>query len=211
MPIDRETLRQLSHLVRPLATRVANSLARGVVHLVDDSKKMQRVQLGVLADEDVEGDTGAEHFQPYGFTSVPLPKDSSGAPEPVVAFPNGDRGHPLVVVIADRRYRPTSSPAGEVVLYTDEGDTIRLGRSHVITIATSGTIKLGSSSAADKAIKGSTRDTAEQTFLAALNTYVLAVKTIADPTNAFTPAFTAAITAFKSAITAALSSKVKLE
>jgi phage gp45-like len=73
---------------------------------------MQLVQLGVLAGETVEGDTGAEHFQPYGFASVPL----AGA-EAVVVFPNGDRSHPLVTAVSDRRYRPTGGDPGQITIH----------------------------------------------------------------------------------------------
>lgn len=118
MAIDRDTLRQLDHLLRPLRTRLANAVARAVVKLVSDVTKMQELQVGVLDGETVEG---AEHFQPYGFSSVPL----AGA-EGVALFPNGDRGHPLVVAVADRRYRPTGGEAGEVTVYSKTGARVRL-------------------------------------------------------------------------------------
>jgi len=111
MPIDRETLDQLRHLLRPLVTRIANLEARGVVQLVDDSTKMQLLQLGVLDGETVDE---AEHYQPYGLSSVPLP----GA-EAAIMFPNGDRSHPIVVSVPDRRHRPTGGEPGEVTLYTN--------------------------------------------------------------------------------------------
>lgn len=118
MALDRDTLRQLDHLLRPLRTRLANAVARAVVKLVSDGTKMQGLQVGVLDGETVEG---AEHFQPYGFSSVPL----AGA-EGIALFPNGDRGHPLVVAVADRRYRPTGGEAGEVTVYSETGARVRL-------------------------------------------------------------------------------------
>lgn len=111
MASDRSTLVQLRHALRPLATRVANAVARAVVQLVDDGKKLQVLQVGVRAEEDVDD---AEHHQPYGFSSVPL----EGA-EAVVVFPNGDRAHALVVAVSDRRYRPTGGQPGEVTLYNN--------------------------------------------------------------------------------------------
>lgn len=116
--MDRNMLSQLQHMLRPLATRIANTIARGVVQLVDDDKKLQLLQVGVLADED--GDD-AEHHQPYGFSSVPL----AGA-EAVVVYPNGDRSHPLVVTVSDRRYRPTGGEPGEVTVYHHGGAKITL-------------------------------------------------------------------------------------
>lgn len=201
--IDKATLDQLAHLLRPLINRTANITARSVVQLVDDGKNLQILQLGVLDEETVED---AENHQPYGFSAVPL----EGA-EAIALFPNGDRGHPLVVAVSDRRYRPTGGQKGEVLLYTDEGDIIRLGRGHVVSIETTGEVRLGSSSAAQGAIKGTERNTAEQDFLTAMDTFVTA---IVDPTGAPSAAkvaFKAAITAFKSAAAAAVSVKVKLE
>lgn len=124
MPLDPATIEQIRHLVRPIATRTANTVARAVVQLVDDSTKMQGLQVSLLAGE-VRG--GAEHFLPYGFSCVPL----AGA-EGVALFPNGDRSHPIILA-TDRRYRPTNRPGGDVTMYhhtgamvtfTEDGDII---------------------------------------------------------------------------------------
>jgi phage gp45-like len=109
MGLDRDTLQQLKNLLRPLASRVANTAARAVVQLVNDATGLQLLQLGVLAGETIDD---AEHHQPYGFASVPL----AGA-EAVVVFPNGDRSHPLVTAVSDRRYRPTGGEPGQITLY----------------------------------------------------------------------------------------------
>jgi phage baseplate assembly protein V len=105
----------------PLSVRTANMISRAVIQLVDDSKMMQLVQIGVLDEEDVEGDGGAEHFQPYGFGSVPLP----GA-EAILLCPNGDRSHPLVIATADRRWRPVDGEAGDVFMWHKAGAVIRM-------------------------------------------------------------------------------------
>lgn len=119
MGISRQLMQELRDLLRPMQTRLANTVARGIVKLVADSKKLQELQLGVLSGETVDD---AERFQQYGFTSVPL----SGA-EAVVIFPNGDRAHALVVAVDDRRYRPTGLPPGTVCLYAPAGKEVRLG------------------------------------------------------------------------------------
>ena len=136
----RELLDAVARATEPLKTRLANSIARAVISRVDDSTKIQMVQLGVLAGETIDD---GEHFQGYGFSSFPHP----GA-EAVVVFPDGDRGHPLVIGVDDRRYRPTNGTAGEVVMYTDEGDEIRLGRGNIATMK-SNDIRLGSSAASE--------------------------------------------------------------
>lgn len=209
MGIDKETLRQVREMVRPLANRVANSVARAVVHLVSDTKKLQLMQAGALAGETIDE---VEHHQPYGFSSVPL-----GGAEAILVFPNGDRAHAIAVAVSDRRYRPTGGQAGEVCLYTDEGDVIRLGRGHIMSLETSGsvtlaagTVKLGSAAAIDGAIKGTSRNTAEQVFLTAMGVFATAVGGLPGMSGAATT-FGTAITAFATAAGAAVSTKVKLE
>lgn len=118
MGISRDVLEQLNHLLRPVKARIANSIARAVVQAADDSTKLQLLQLGVLAGEVVDD---GERFGQYGFFSVPL----AGA-EAVVVFPNGDRGHPLVIATDDRRYRPKGSQPGEAGIYNHTGAIVRM-------------------------------------------------------------------------------------
>lgn len=198
--LTRELLTQLGHVMRPVRTQLANVAARAVIQLVNDSGSRQVVQIG--APETIPD---AEHFQPYGFFSIPFP----GAVG-IAVFPAGDRSHPLVFAVADRRHRAIGGQPGECGLRTDEGDEIRLARGHSMVFATSGTIKQGSASAAQKAVLGTQRDTAEQTFLTALAAFVTALGGLPGMSG---PAatFQAAITTFASAVTAALSAKVTLE
>jgi phage baseplate assembly protein V len=100
--------------------RIHNMIARGVIRRVDSSRKMQALQIELLADEVQDG---AEHFEPYGFTSAPI----EGA-ECVAIFPAGIRSHALVIVAADRRYRLTMLAAGEVALHDDQGQIVHLKR-----------------------------------------------------------------------------------
>lgn len=172
--IDRDLARQVAHMMRPLAARITNTGGRGVVTLVDDSEGVQRLQVKCNLEEVLEGTDGCEHLQPYGFFSVPLP----GA-QAAILFLNGDRSHPIVVVAADGRYRAKGGQPGEAGLRTDEGDEIRLGRGHVVTI-TSNTIKLGSSSAAGDVVVQAAL-TGAQGFMAALDTAITAT---GSPANA---------------------------
>jgi phage gp45-like len=107
------TLEDLSRWIAPLKNRVANMIARAVVSVVDDSKKIQIVQLDLL-----EGETRSEieRLQEYGFTSNPRP----GA-EAAVIFVGGRRDHGLCVAVDDRRYRVKDLGAGEVAVYNDTG------------------------------------------------------------------------------------------
>lgn len=202
------TIDAISKLLAPLRARIANLVARAVVQLVDDGGKLQLVQLGVLADETR---SGLERFQQYGLTSVPLP----GA-EAVVLFVGGRRDHGLVVAVDDRRYRLVGLEAGEVALYTDEGDRIHLKRGGVIEVVAAAKVVVDAPAvelaqpASDAAIRGTAYASAQATFLAALDAYATAIKSIADPSNAATPALLTAIASFTTATSGSLSTKVKV-
>jgi phage baseplate assembly protein V len=125
--------------LRPLRNQLTNLVARAVVSLADDSLKMQLLQLTIG-----EGETrdGAERFQQYGLTSVPL----EGA-EAVVLSVGGRRDHLLVVAVDDRRHRLKDLVAGEVALYTDEGAKVHLKRGRIVVEDSE--IRLGSDSASN--------------------------------------------------------------
>lgn len=120
----------LDRLLRPLKTRIANLVSRAVVQLVDDSQRMQLLQLGVLDDESRED---VERFQNYGFTSVPR----DGA-EAVVLFVGGKREHGLAIAVDDRRYRITNLNPGEVAVYSDAGSSVVFKASGNIEITAAG-------------------------------------------------------------------------
>lgn len=119
-------IRAMEQLLRPLRTRILNLVARAVVQLVADDGGLQIVQLGVL---DTETRDGCERMQEYGLTSRPHP----GA-EAAVMFVGGRRDHGLVVAVDDRRYRLKSLQEGEVALYTDEGDHVKLSRGRIVEV-----------------------------------------------------------------------------
>lgn len=128
----------LVKFLAPLRRRVAHIVERAVVHLVNDALKMQGLQIGVLADEELDR---VERFQEYGFTSHPHP----GAEAIVVAL-GGTRNRAVVVAVDDRRYRLVGLAAGEVALYSDEGDKIVLKRGNVIEITAATKVQLATPS-----------------------------------------------------------------
>ncbi len=124
----------IQKLLAPIRRRITGLVSRAVVSLVNDSLKLQGVQLQVLADETLDG---VERFQEYGFTSVPL----AGA-EAILMCVGGNRDHPLIVAIDDRRYRKKDMQPGEVALYTDEGDVIHFKRGRTIEITAGTKVKV---------------------------------------------------------------------
>lgn len=125
--ISRELLEQIGrHLIRPLKMRMSNMIARAVVSGINDAKKLQLLQIGVEHGVDLDD---AERFQDYGFTSVP----EVGA-EAVAVFPNGDRGHAIIVKVDDRRYRLKGLLSGEVAIYHKDGAMVKLNAAGDIII-----------------------------------------------------------------------------
>jgi len=109
-------------------TMLTRMIARGTVALASAGSMLQTLQMRLTAGE-VKDDL--EHFEPYGYTSHPLP----GA-EGVALFLGGDRSHGVVVCVADRRFRLKELQPGEVALYTDEGDTFVFKRGRVVELQT---------------------------------------------------------------------------
>ncbi|RQO63114.1 phage baseplate assembly protein V [Paucibacter sp. KBW04] len=119
-------MQAFQRMLRPLTQRIQLMVGRAVLQLVDDSTKLQSVQIMLLADELRDQ---VERFQNYGFTSVPLP----GA-EAVAVAVAGNRDHALVIAVDDRRYRLKGLASGEVAIYTDEGDKVHIKRGGTIEV-----------------------------------------------------------------------------
>src|SRR5262245_29016778 len=117
----------MSAVLQELGRRVSMLVTRGRLALVDDAKKMQQLQIELLADETKDN---VERFQQYGLTSHPL----EGA-EVLSVFLAGGRDHALVVAVDDRRHRLTKLEPGDVALYTDEKTRIVLTREQTIKLA----------------------------------------------------------------------------
>lgn len=126
--MNREIMRFIERQFARQARKMRNIVARGVVALVQDGLKMQGIQIKLLDGELIDG---AEHPQPYGFSSHAHP----GA-EVFVAFCGADGAHPLVLCVDDRRYRFKGDQPGEVRMYSDEGDYIHFSRGNIVEIKT---------------------------------------------------------------------------
>ena len=122
--MSNQILREVASMLSPLARRVNNMVARGVVLASKASGKLQTLQIGLLASEAKDD---VEHFEPYGFTSRPKP----GA-EHVTVFLDGDRSHGITLVVADRRYRLTGLAEGEAALHDDQGQKVHITRDGIV-------------------------------------------------------------------------------
>lgn len=113
----------LQRFMKPIESRVRLMVGRAIVRLVDDATKAQSVQIELLEGEVQDA---VERYQDYGFTSVPHP----GA-EAVAVAVGGLRSHMIVIKVEDRRYRLTGMEQGEVALFDDLGQMVKLGRERI--------------------------------------------------------------------------------
>ena len=112
--------RTVIKLIQPWVRSMRTMVSRAVVRLVNDAGGVQLIQL-----EGFEGEIlgNVERHQEYGFTSKPFP----GAGVVIVAV-GGDRSHSLIVACGDRNHRLKNLNDGEVALYDDQDQVIKLGR-----------------------------------------------------------------------------------
>ena len=119
--------------LRPTTNKLKLLLGRAIVRLIDDSAKLQTVQVEALRGEVLDG---IERFQQYGFTAHP----HANAEAIVLSF-GGIRQHSIVIAVDDFRHRLTDLEEGEVALYTDldsdAGQRIVLKRDGSIEILSS--------------------------------------------------------------------------
>jgi phage baseplate assembly protein V len=115
-------------LTAPLRRRIKVLFTRALGSLVDPTTLMQTLQVEALAGEVLDG---VEHFEPYGFTSNPLPGF-----EALLAALGGDRAHTVCIVAADRRNRITDLASGESALYDDQGQKVHLQRAGILVVTT---------------------------------------------------------------------------
>ncbi|EOB9961361.1 phage baseplate assembly protein V [Escherichia coli] len=115
-----------SRLIAPVMRGVRLLIGRGVLTGIRDELKMQNVQLAGMEGETFDD---VERPQQYGQISVPLP----GA-ELFFACPGGQRDQAVVLVVDDRRYRPSGLTSGDSGLYHYEGHRIRLTKDGRIII-----------------------------------------------------------------------------
>jgi len=136
-------------------SRVENLIARAIVRLVGDAGTRQSAQLEVTKGELLDD---VPRMQNYGLTSVP----PAGGTDAIVLFLGGDRNEGIIVAMENRQFRLKALESGEVALFDDLGNVVKLGREQLevtavtklvatapqveVTAQTSAVIKTGASS-----------------------------------------------------------------
>jgi phage baseplate assembly protein V len=119
-----------------------------------------------MRDYLVERD-GVERAQQYGFSSHPKSKA-----ECFVVFCGAASDHPVILSVDDRNYRIIGSEPGEVIIYTDEGDTIHLKRKNIIEVTTKGDVIVKAGKTVDVRAGTSITLTSENIYLTAPNIHL---------------------------------------
>jgi len=117
----------MKRFMAPLQRRVMLAIGRGTLGPVDDDDGLQRSQVTLLAGETRDN---VERIQPYGLSAVPM----AGADVLVVCV-GGNRDHPVIIGVDDRRHRPTGMQAGDVCIYSHQ-------TGHKITLKADRTIEI---------------------------------------------------------------------
>lgn len=117
----------LTKWLKPINRKLRQVASRAVIKLVNDSLKLQELQIVGLSGETLDG---VERFQEYGFTSHP--KDGA---EAISLSIGGNRSHTVIVAVDDRRYRLKGLDSGEVALYDDLGQKIVLKRDRIEVVS----------------------------------------------------------------------------
>ena len=109
--------------VRALSSRIATLINAGTVTAVDDSKEFQTIDAKYF-----DSRTGllVKHIQSYGFSS-----HAHVGAQALSVHLNGQPDQGLVLQVADRRYRLKNLAPGEVALYDDLGQIVKLSRTKI--------------------------------------------------------------------------------
>ncbi len=116
----------MNPLVQELKRKIAMAIGLGNLDKINDNAPLQKVQVSMLEDET---HSDYDRIQEYGFTSVPLPGCQA-----VVVCVGGGRDNGIVVGTEDRRHRLKDLQPGEVAIYNNLGNFIKLkadGTMHV--------------------------------------------------------------------------------
>lgn len=119
--------RGLRAALAPIGRAIAMMAARSVVKLVDDTKARQTLQTEILEGELRDG---VERVQNYGFTSHPFADADA-----IILSLSGTREKAVAIAVDDRRYR-LKLQEGEVALYDDLGNAVKLLRDRVHVVGT---------------------------------------------------------------------------
>lgn len=118
---------QLQNQIDRLHRRILMALAPAIVTATDDTGPIHRVQMRVNGTPEIIDGVGVMHF--YGVAShQPIGTDATAL------FCSGQRGNGVIIATGNQKYRLRNLQPGEIALYTDEGDYVKLARGKIIEV-----------------------------------------------------------------------------
>jgi hypothetical protein len=131
-----------------MSGRIMHMAARVTLNVGDDLKMMQEMFIDGM-NSDMR--KAVERIQSFGFSSVPLPRDEPEKQQPgsiggieqpkgpaaegIALFLGGQRNHPVIIGIDDRRHRPMGMKPGENAQYDDQGQMTLLRRAGLFLLS----------------------------------------------------------------------------
>lgn len=113
--------------LRRVSRQVQMMTAPVMITATDDSGPIHKVQVHVNGTPEVIDDIGVSQL--YGFASHAMTGTDATA-----LFAGGDRSRPIIISTGNQRFRLRGLASGEVALYTDEGDSVKLARGKIVEV-----------------------------------------------------------------------------
>lgn len=126
--MDMMVKRYIDRLLMPVRRRLYSMAGRALITAINEESQRQKFQILIDSDESMDD---VEHFQHYGFSSVP-PKGS----EALVLALNGNNAKRVAINAEKKDLRPKGE-GSDVFLYHEEGHKIgflRNGKVHLTAI-----------------------------------------------------------------------------
>lgn len=126
--MDMMVKRYIDRLLMPVRRRLYSMAGRALITAINEESQRQKFQILIDSDESMDD---VEHFQHYGFSSVP-PKGS----EALVLALNGNNAKRVAINAEKKDLRPQGE-GSDVFLYHEEGHKIgflRNGKVHLTAI-----------------------------------------------------------------------------
>lgn len=116
MSLGDEIRKAVTSMVMPLKNKILLMVGRGIIMAVNDSNKIQQMQITLLADEVKDQ---VEVFNHFGFTS-----NAPGGSECIMLSVAGSRDHGVVIATENREMRLKGLVSGESAQYNLNGKYI---------------------------------------------------------------------------------------
>lgn len=139
-----------------LYRRILNMVAPVRINTTNDQGNILTAQIGVSGTPEILDTVPFVQF--YGFHSNPPPQTDA-----IAIFGNGNRSNPVLVGTNNIDARPRNYKAGEIGVYTNEGDTLKFNQGKAVALSAGNSFGLTTKDANIKGSNQVTLDTPQTT------------------------------------------------